>query len=66
MNILNKRPVQIGSIWNSIEFQEFEVIDLKTIDNKEWVFYKNKKTEKEYSCYQEAFLNRFYEKINYG
>ncbi len=57
--------VKLNSIWKSSSMEDFEVVELKKINNISWVFYKSKKTQKEYSCFEEAFVARFLEYNNY-
>jgi hypothetical protein len=53
--------ITTGSNWWAGNDHIFLVTDIKIIDNKTWVFYKNQKTNQEYNCYADAFLNRFME-----
>ena len=52
--------VEVGTHWwagNEKRFLVVEIIDDE--DDNTWVHYINTKTEKEYSCYVDAFLQRF-------
>jgi hypothetical protein len=50
-----------GSIWTSPDNTRFRVINTVLIetDGHTWVHYIQEKTDKEYSCYLESFLQRF-------
>lgn len=49
--------ITINSKWSANTNKIFVVTKTETIDENEWVFYKD--NEREYSCYTEAFLARF-------
>jgi len=51
--------MKIGHKYKSSDGQVFLVIEVRIIENQKWVFYMNVETKKNYSCHQEAFLNRF-------
>lgn len=58
--------MQVGSKWGTIDRTQFRVTDVKVIDNQQWVYYTNIKTEQNYSCLEEAFKSRFKEIVNNG
>lgn len=58
--------MRIGSIWSTPDRKEFIIEDIKIVDGKTWIHYNNKATNQKYSCYVEAFVSRFHEKINNG
>lgn len=51
----------LGSVWTSTDLSKFKVEKLRIDNNSIWIFYKNLKTEKEYNCLVNAFLDRFNE-----
>lgn len=51
--------VTIGSRWTAID-----VTFVVTNVNDDWVFYKNEKTNQEYSCSKEAFTFRLRKTVN--
>lgn len=56
--------VKTGTRWSGGNGKTFRVIDVQEIDGKKWVYYRleNQKEEpKEFSCYEESFLDRFIE-----
>ncbi len=57
--------VEVGSNWTTANSEEFKVVKIEKKQNEKWVFYKNKKNQKEYSCLEEAFLSRFNPNTNY-
>lgn len=58
--------MQVGSKWGTIDGKQFKVTDVKVIDNQQWVYYTNIKTEQNYSCLEEAFKSRFNKIVNNG
>jgi hypothetical protein len=57
--------VKEGSLWHSLD-KHFRVISVTEIDGHTWVHYREDRGIKvprlecrEYSCYQESFLQRF-------
>jgi hypothetical protein len=57
--------VAAGSIWvGSNSREKFVVITVSEVDGHTWVHYRTEKTNKEYSCYIESFLQRFTEHVN--
>lgn len=61
--------IKQGSKWHNNEGKSFIVERTETRDGKDWVFYRSatKDPEEEecrYSCYTEAFTQRFREIIN--
>jgi hypothetical protein len=46
--------------YSSTDGTVFELLETWTQDDDTWVKYQNAKTGQEYSCREEAFLNRFY------
>lgn len=57
--------VTVGSVWNSSDFKAFKVFDVVNDGAKNWVHYhlyevnKNNDNQPRYSCYEEAFVQRF-------
>jgi hypothetical protein len=51
--------IEIGSKWWGGKDKTFEVTDVKEQDGNNWVYYMNVDTSQEYSCFAEAFLERF-------
>lgn len=50
--------IKEGSQWQGSDFRKiFTVIHLVEIEGKTWVHYRD--DEREYSCYQESFEDRF-------
>jgi hypothetical protein len=58
--------MKIGSTWQSSDRTAFIVENVETINNQTWIFYKNEKTQQQYSCLKDAFTNRFQEQLNNG
>ncbi len=55
-----KINIDIGSIWTTSDSKSFKVQKTeKDKSGKVWVFYQSNDTQKEYSCYEEAFVSRF-------
>lgn len=55
-----KINIAIGSIWTTSDSKSFKVKKIeKDKSSKVWVFYESMDTQKEYSCYEEAFVSRF-------
>ena len=56
--------IEKGSVWHSVDGKAFQVITEVVIEGKEWVHYRriesNVEEPREYSCYKESFLSRFY------
>lgn len=57
---------KIGSRWNSGEEFVFVVDAVEKVDGKDWIFYHNEiqdpqQKQESYSCYREAFTDRFRE-----
>jgi hypothetical protein len=54
-----------GSCWSSNNGEIFQVISKAEIEGHRWIFYrlltKNTEEVKEFSCYEESFLERFYQ-----
>lgn len=60
--------VEPGSIWIATDRTKFVVISRITAqDGKIWVHYREEGSQppKEYSCYEESFVQRFSEYNNY-
>lgn len=57
-----------GSIWRSHDGRTFQVINEVIVEGNEWVHYRRIDGEydepKEFSCYKESFLSRFYQQPN--
>lgn len=56
-----EQKVKINSIWQDAQMNAFTVLDVKLVKDKWVIFYKNIKNQKTYSCYEEAFVSRFFE-----
>ena len=56
----NEIKVKVGSVWNTSEMIFFKVFKLEENYGKITVFYKQINNGKEYSCFKEAFLERFF------
>jgi hypothetical protein len=54
-----------GSIWSSSDGRTFQVINEIDLEGITWVHYRRIDSEydepKEFSCYKESFLSRFYQ-----
>jgi hypothetical protein len=48
------------STWRGADCRDYQILSVEN----DWVFYKNIKTDQEYSCLVEAFLERFREVTN--
>jgi hypothetical protein len=57
--------VKVGSKWAGTQNDEFYVIHVIELDGHTWVHYRKAKESedpiREYSCYEESFLQRFRE-----
>jgi hypothetical protein len=57
--------IEAGSIWSSAGGVHFCVISEVHVDDHDWIYYRmiDKETEeaKEFSCYKDSFLSRFYQ-----
>jgi hypothetical protein len=58
--------MKIGSIWVTPDRKQFQVTDIKLVDNQKWIYYNNVSSKQEYHCLVEAFIDRFTEKVNNG
>ena len=47
------------SRWKGVDGITFVVLKLEDSTQGMWVFYKNEKTDQEYHCLLDAFLDRF-------
>ena len=56
--------IERGSIWSSSDGRHFQVIAEAVVEGKEWIHYRRIDSEydepKEFSCYKDSFLSRFY------
>ena len=56
--------IERGSIWSSPDGRTFQVISEIEVEGNKWVHYRRIDSEynepKEFSCYTESFLSRFY------
>lgn len=57
--------VKKGTCWSGASGKVFTVIDVVELEGNTWVYYRDHMTEegeevKEYSCYEESFLERFH------
>ncbi len=64
--MIENNKIKVNSIWQDANMNSFKVLEIKTLMGKQWVFYKNIKNEKTYSCYSEAFVSRFFEFNNHS
>ena len=55
--------IKRGSLWTSADDKEFAVIDVVETDGHTWVHYRDTKTCKEFSCYEESFVFRLKERV---
>ena len=57
------KAVTVGSRWWAGNGEKFVIIDIITIEGFTWVHYRDdgKENPREYSCYLDAFQNRFSE-----
>jgi hypothetical protein len=53
-----------GQLWSSTDGSRFKVIKQVNMYGKEWVWYINEDTNKEYSCWLESFVSRFRPDLN--
>ena len=53
-----------GQVWSSPDSSRFRVIKQINMFGKEWVYYVNEETGKEYSCWLESFVSRFRPELN--
>ena len=60
---INMSPV-VGQIWESTQGEGFRVTEVQHDTGKTWVYYTNVNNLKNYSCYKESFINRFYLQVN--
>lgn len=62
MSKVNKKIVKVGSIWTTGDGKAFKVtkVQLEKPHTHTWVHYQNMVTGQEYSCYQDAFVARFF------
>ena len=60
--------IKVGSVWFAVDMAPFIVTKVQKDNGKTWIFYKQfkplEKVNTEYSCYQEAFVLRFFEFTN--
>lgn len=56
--------IEAGSVWSNANGLHFQVISETNIEGNDWIHYRmiDKETEesKEFSCYKDSFLSRFY------
>jgi hypothetical protein len=57
--------IEVGSCWKGVGHYIFQVISRVEIDGHIWIHYKLLDKEnndyREFSCYEESFLERFYQ-----
>ena len=57
--------IEHGSLWQSADGSQFQVIAEVIIEGNSWVHYRRINSEyeepKEFSCYTESFLSRFHQ-----
>lgn len=58
-----KNIPKIKSKWTDGKGTEFRVTKVESVDHKLWIHYINADTNNSYSCYMEAFTNRFTERL---
>jgi hypothetical protein len=61
--------IKTGSRWSTVDGQIFVVDRTESRDGKDWVFYHPAfqdpaEETRQFSCYQEAFTDRFWEYTN--
>jgi hypothetical protein len=61
--------IKTGSRWSTVDGQIFVVDRTESRDGKDWVFYHLASQDpaeetRQFSCYQEAFVARFWEYTN--
>lgn len=57
------QKVKLGSKWLTSDRRVFDVIAVVEREGHVWVHYRDQQA-REYSCYQESFLQRFTEHTN--
>jgi hypothetical protein len=55
--------IKENTVWLGHDHSEFLVLHLIELDGHRWVHYRDNQG-KEYSCYEEAFVQRFSEHVN--
>ncbi len=60
-----KKLVKKDSIWKDSEENSFNVTKVLKVKGETWVHYFSEKNNKEYSCCEESFVQRFFEFNNY-
>jgi len=54
------KSLKVDALWTDGRDQEFRIISLAPdLEGHDWVYYRNTRTEQEYSCWLESFLHRF-------
>jgi hypothetical protein len=57
--------IKAGSCWTSKNGKIFQIISRTEIEERTWIFYRllenNPDEVKEFSCYEESFLERFHQ-----
>ena len=56
--------IDAGTLWAGNDRKKFIVISTVVIDERKWIYYRDEETlypnePREYSCYEESFLDRF-------
>lgn len=57
--------IKEGSIWKGSDHNEYIVLHRIVLDGIAWIHYRQngKQNNQAYSCYEDAFVHRFTEKI---
>jgi len=53
-----------GQVWSAVDGTRFRVIKQINMYGKDWAYYVNEETGKEYSCWVESFVSRFRPHLN--
>ena len=59
--------VDAGTLWAGTDYKKFVVISTAVVDGHKWVYYRDDgRTDepREYSCYEESFIQRFVPILN--
>lgn len=58
--------IESGTKWSAGDGKDFIVLKEVNIDGKDWVHYRDNFNvpPREYSCYKESFLARFYQLLD--
>lgn len=56
--------MKLSKYWLSSNHQEFELLSVYTESDVKWARYRDILNDKQYHCYLEAFLARFYPTVD--